>query len=700
MKAPGPGPEGATAPCIGRDMGVGCEEFGSFQPQGEGREMEHLDEERLIGVMNLDKCKTRTGRLHYLGFKFKRWTGFRRRYVIPIAVGTFEVMCALRAIMGSSAMAAYYRLATAELSTMTKPLTLKTSEWIRNQVNCIETWYNIRIQHPCSPPTMERQQGRCQFAPDLQDANTRDTVVVYSIVDCGFPPYQDGAVVDYISTTFSAEANYFCVKGYSSLGTGKAVCLSNGTWSKADFECSVSSHSSWQQVARTTASTTPVQQTLDLKDRISKTCKPEVRVKADFSSWSRAAYINQYGFKMFIGIWGMTVRGLTKLSWDSFETSPQREYELFVSDGKSSYMFVNDSGNETISTMHLNITWFVKNDQCISTSHSSDTGSVLTSMSEGEFDPFFDTYHVDDRNNTVCGQRTVDVSHDEWIVFFPSPYWFIQKDCSSGRQSVLRWRLRGEFMNTETRYCSMSWCPDTCWHHILDTKTSRTNKDKQIRHLMSGVQFGNNIMLKVEDVVAKAREVILHGGQVTVGVKEFWLPADKDAFSSGSLQAWMIASTSGRVVQCTHIPESPHVKEIKEEVKLLVWYLDSRQWDKVLSIDDSGTVLSGSKSTLLLKVNEGRSLRVGVSLKNGIYKALEVDSVDISRSGQIAVNIIHNVDLVLGQWHNWGFTDTCRMVSSIITTEGSYKIYTYNIGAGGNHSIVTGVAKIEWFIEL
>ncbi|XP_067654474.1 uncharacterized protein [Haliotis asinina] len=523
-----------------------------------------------------------------------------------------------------------------------------------------------------------------------------------AIVDCGFPPHQDGAKVDYTSTTFNAKANYLCVKGYSSLGTGKAVCLSNGTWSEIDLVCSVSCHSSWQQVATTTASTTPIHQRYALRNRISKTCKPTVRVKADFSSWSRAAYISLYGVKMYSGIWGMTVRGLTKLSWDSFETSPQREYELFVSDGKSSYMFMNDSGNETISTMHLNITWFVKNDQCISTSHSSDTGSVLTSLSEGEFDPFFDTYHVDDRNNTVCGQRTVDVSHEEYerLAFYPPPYWFIHKDCTSGRQHVLRWRLTGEFMNTEPRNCSMSWCPDTCWHHVFDTKASPTNNEKHIRHLFRGVQYGHNIMLKVAHVIAKAREVILFDGHVTVGVKEFWLPADKDAFSSGSLQAWMIASTSGRVVQCTHFPESPHVKEIKEEEKYSAWFLDSRQWDKVLSTDDTGTVLSGSKSTLLSNVNEGRSLRVGVLHTNGVYKALEVDTVDVSRNGQIAANIIHNVDLVIGRGNNVRFTDTCRMVSSIITTEGSYKIYTYNIGAGGNHSIVTGVAKIEWFVEL
>ncbi|XP_067654476.1 uncharacterized protein [Haliotis asinina] len=521
-----------------------------------------------------------------------------------------------------------------------------------------------------------------------------------ALVDCGFPPYKDGAMVDYISTTFSAEANYLCVKGYSSLGTGKAVCLSSGTWSETDLVCSVSSHSSWQQVVRTTASTTPIHQRYDLKDRISKTCKPEVRVKADFSSWSRAAYISLYGVKKITKIWGMTVRGLTKLSWDSFQTSPQREYELFLSAGKSTYMFMNDSGNETISTMHLNITWFVKNDQCISTSHSSDTGSVLTSMSEGEFDPFFDTYQVDDHNNTVCGQRSADVSHDGRLAFYPSPYWFIRKDCSSGRQHVLRWRLTGEFMNTEPRYCTMSWCPDTCWHHVFDTKASPTNKDKHIRHLFRGVQYGHNIMLKVAHVIAKAREVILFDGHVTIGVKEFWLPADKDAFSSGSLQAWMIASTNGRVVQCIHFPESPRVKEIKEEEKHSTWFLDSRQWDKVLTIAGTGTVLSGSKSTLLSKINEGRSLRVGVLLTNEMYKALEVDSVDVSRNGQIAVNIIHNVDMVLRQGDNLGFSDTCRMVSSIITTEGSYKMYRYNIGAGGNHSIVTGVTKIEWFIEL
>ncbi|XP_067654472.1 uncharacterized protein [Haliotis asinina] len=569
------------------------------------------------------------------------------------------------------------------------------------------TWINSEQPVVIPPVIMVDSQTSTSSSTAQAESQTQPVVEHPSngkstkIVDCDFPPYQDGAMVDYTSTTFSAKATYLCVKGYSSLGTGKAVCLSNGTWSKADFECSVSCHSSWQQVARTTASTTPILQRYDLKDRISKTCKPEVRVKADFSSWSRAAYISLYGVKMYSGIWGKTVRGLTKLSWDSFEIFPQREYELFVSDGKSSYMFMNDSGNETIGTMHIKFTWFVKNDQCISTSHSSDTGSVLNCLSEGEVDPFFDTYHVDDRNNTVCGQRSVDVSHDEYqTAFYPSPYWFIHKDCTSGRQHVLRWRLRGEFMNTEPRYCSMSWCPDTCWHHVLDTKTSPTNNEKHIRHLMSGVQYGHNIMLKVEHVIAKAREIILHGGQVTVGVKEFWLPADKDAFSSRSLQAWMIASTSGRVVLCTHIPESPRVKEIKEEVKLSVWFLDSRQWDKVLSIDDSGTVLSGSKSTLLLKVNEGRSLRVGVLQKNGIYKALEVDSVDVSRTDQIAVNIIHNVDLVLGQRDNLGFSDTCRMVSSIITTEGSYKIYTYNIGAGGNHSIVTGVAKIEWFIEL
>ncbi|XP_071104865.1 uncharacterized protein [Haliotis cracherodii] len=521
-----------------------------------------------------------------------------------------------------------------------------------------------------------------------------------TIVDCGFPPYQDGAMVDYVNTTFGAEANSICVKGYSSSGNGTSVCLTNGTWSQTDLVCTAASHSTWQHVATTTASATPSGQEEDLKTRIIAACKPKLRVKANFDLWNRVTDLHSYGVKSGPKIWGQSVRRLSKSSWDAFEPSPQREFDLFVSDAQNNLMSVNDDGIATKSGYDGDFVWFVKDDQCVSTSRANDIRSVLTSLFEGEIDPNFDTYDIDDSNRTVYGQITGHLSQSSLPTLSIPFYWFVKKQGTSGKVDIIRWHVAGGFLSAELRSATMPWCPDTCWHHAFDTRASSSNKDKHIRHLTNGVQHGHNIMVKVGNVIAKAREVILHDGHVTVSIKEFWVPSDKNAFSSGSHQAWIMASTTGRDVQCIHVPESAVVEDVTEGGKPSIWFLDTRQWDKVFTIDGTGAVLSGSMSDLLNKVNEGRSLRVGVLHTNDMYKALEVDTVDVSSTGQIAVDIIHNADLVLGPGNDFHFTDTCGVVSSIITTEGSYKTYRSNIGSAGNHSTVNDVAKIDWFVEM
>ncbi|XP_046555397.1 uncharacterized protein LOC124264684 isoform X2 [Haliotis rubra] len=570
--------------------------------------------------------------------------------------------------------------------------------WVERNVTVTSSSYNSTATYICREGYDDYGGSRISTCTDNSTWSTID--LNCTIVDCGFPQYQDGSMVDYTSTTFSAEANYLCVKGYASSGNGTSMCLPNGTWSQTDLVCNASSHSTWQQVAITTAATTPIDQRDDLKNRISATCKPNLRVKTDFSTWSRVTDLHSNGVKSGVRIWGQSVRGLAKSSWDSFKTSPQRGFELFVSDALSTHMSVDDTGAATTSSYDGNFIWFVKDDQCMSTSHASDLGSVLTSLFEGGIGTSFDTYHVDGSNNSVYGQVSGHVSQSFLPTFKASPYWYISKKSTLGTSQVIRWKFAGAFVNMSPGSSSMTWCPDTCWHHVFDTRTSPTNKGKYIRHLINGVHYGHNIMLKAENLVAKAREIILHDGHVTVGVKEFWLPADKDAFSSGSLQAWMMASTTGRVVQCTHVPESVIVEDITENETASIWFLDSRQYDKALTIDGTGAVLSGSLSTLLIKVNEGRSLRVGVLHTNGLYRALEVDTVDVSSTDHIAVNIIHNADLVSGSGNSFSFSDTCRVVSSIITTEGTYKMYRYNIRSAGDHSTVNDVAKIDWFIEI
>ncbi|XP_071104731.1 uncharacterized protein [Haliotis cracherodii] len=522
----------------------------------------------------------------------------------------------------------------------------------------------------------------------------------HSVVDCGFPPYKDGAMVDYVKTTFGAEANSFCVKGYSSSGTGTSVCLSNGTWSQTDLVCTARSHSTWQRVAKTTASTTPILQRFKLNAQISAACKPKLRVKADFKLSTKVMDLHSNDVQSLWKIWGQSVRGLSKSSWDSFEIFPKREFELFLSDAQNTHLSVDDDGNARKNRYDGDFVWFVKDDQCVSTSSANDIGSVLTSLFEGEIDPNFDTYEVDDSNSTVYGQVTGHMSQDSQPSFTIPCYWFVKKQGTSGKVDIIRWSVAGGFLNAEPRSVTMPWCPDTCWHHAFDTRASSSNKHKHIRHLTNGVQHGHNIMVKVGNVIVKAREVVLHDGHVTVSIKEFWVPSDKNAFSSGSRQAWIMASTTGRDVQCIHVPESAVVEDVTEGGKPSIWFLDSRQWEKVFTIDGTGAVLSGSMSDLLNKVNEGRSLRVGVLHTNGMYKALEVDAVDVSSTGHIAGDIIHNVDLVLGPGNDFHFTDTCGVVSSIITTEGSYKTYRYNIGSAGKHSIVNDVAKIDWFIEM
>ncbi|XP_067655456.1 uncharacterized protein [Haliotis asinina] len=570
--------------------------------------------------------------------------------------------------------------------------------WMGRVVTVTSTSYKSNATYVCREGYDDYGGSRISTCTDNSTWSAVD--LNCTIVDCGFPTYQDGAMVDYTNTTFSAEAIYLCVKGYASSGNGSSMCLSNGTWSQTDLVCTALSHSTWQQVATTTASTTPTNQRDELKNRISATCKPSLRIKTDFNTWTRVTDLHSYGVRSGVRIWGQSVRGFTKSSWDSFDASPQREFELFVSDVQNTHMKVDGSGTATNSRYDGNFIWLVKDDQCMSTSHANDLESVLTSLFEGEIGSEFDTFHVDGSNSSVHGQISGHVAQTSLPTFQASPYWFISKKGTLGKSDVIRWKFAGAFISTSAGSNTMSWCPDTCWYHVFDTTTSPTNRDKYIRHLISGVLYGHNIMLKVDNVVAKAREIILHDGHVTAGVKEFWLPANKDAFSSGSFQAWMMASTTGHVVQCIHIPESAVVDDLTESESASIWFLDSREWDKALTIDGTGGLLSGSLQTLLNKVNEGRSLRVGVLHTNGIYKALEVDSIDVSSGGHIAVNIIHNADLVSGSGDNISYSDTCRAVSSIITTEGSYKMYRYNIGSVGYHSTVNDVAKIDWFIEM
>jgi len=307
----------------------------------------------------------------------------------------------------------------------------------------------------------------------------------------------------------------------------------------------------------------------------------------------------------------------------------------------------------------------------------------------------------------IVGQNVAEVSmskSDDHYIFQSSAYWLFIISTTKGYRDSAGWSVGAhtlKYQNQDT--AAFEWFADGCWEEVYYHNENGNAISGSLNALTSAVLSGHRVRVQFVSLHYKTVEpdmLFVRNGHVTAQILKQVSTSSLTRFKDSISWVWQIVSTTGTVHTTKYkIGEHKHVGDTTETQKLK-WFVDSRPWVEVLSVNLDGKVRNGSKQALKDAVfNDGADVRcIWGDTENAIaYKpqnlALSPDGNDIAAQAlnSVSVKYTSNNEYIIQPNAYWFFT--------IMSTNGKRDMSRWSVGAHVDRGHTTDKTEQKWFVN-
>jgi len=307
----------------------------------------------------------------------------------------------------------------------------------------------------------------------------------------------------------------------------------------------------------------------------------------------------------------------------------------------------------------------------------------------------------------IVGQNVAEVSmskSDDHYSFQSSAYWLFIISTTKGYRDSTRWSVGAhtlKYNNQDT--AAFEWFADGCWEEVYYHNENGNAISGSLNALTSAVLSGHRVRVQFVSLHYKTVEpdmLFVRNGHVTAQILKQVSTSSLTRFKDSISWVWQIVSTTGTVHTTKYkIGEHKHVGDTTDTQKLK-WFVDSRPWVEVLSVNLDGKVRNGSKQALRDAVfNDGADVRCvqGDTENAKAYKpqnlALSPDGNDIAAQtlNSVSVKYTSNNEYIMQSNAYWFFT--------IMSTNGKRDISRWSVGEHVDRGHTTDKTEQKWFVN-
>ena len=253
------------------------------------------------------------------------------------------------------------------------------------------------------------------------------------------------------------------------------------------------------------------------------------------------------------------------------------------------------------------------------------------------------------------------------------------------------------------RQAAIRWLVDDCWTLALVHDGAGQVVRGSLDSLRDAVRKGHRVRVRLpglRDNVAEADGVQMKNGVVNAYFLSL-VSDDNDglpniASDHPTHALWMTVSTSGTVrMRWQKLGSDESGRNMRRVFDEVMWFIDTRPWDLVLSVDARGTVIHGRKVALTEAIKRGASVRISsdggsISAENMGLNGNDVDAQNNHHiSLQTATDNANEIDFQNNPY--WFFT--------IVTTTGSRVASRWTYGRHESRGQNADNVAIDWFVS-
>ena len=411
-------------------------------------------------------------------------------------------------------------------------------------------------------------------------------------------------------------------------------------------------------------------------------------------------------------VWAQIRFGISKSSWNKFDLTPKREFEV-VTDTHDYFVKTFDIAGPfaTNSSSTKNTSWYIKDmtdgSPCIENNQYGkftvgDFSSLLSRIRKGSAVNSRKTVFVNASGQVMAaeGYNFVGMDFNRGVLRKDV---YLSRIVSDGHSYYLLWYIDSGSKRTYYVYGHASiWCTDDCWVKVFTADQVGKGLHGSSSQLAQAVLSGHQLRVYTQGVASATKAVYIHGRTVSASLWDMLEPIGVSNFDQTGKAQRKIVSSDGLVQTRRYIFETDTILDDLQEHQSIDWFVDTREWIKVLSITRAGQILTGSVSDLRQKVLKGASVRIVVEFNSGVYQIVEAEYLELSPDGHVAADVLYHPNIEFtennitltpaSQYHLW---------SAIITTEGDFKVYLYTYKKSGGQHVdrSADVHRYDWFVQ-
>ena len=395
---------------------------------------------------------------------------------------------------------------------------------------------------------------------------------------------------------------------------------------------------------------------------------------------------------------------LGKASWKTFYPNSNRIFEVIVNATLKIRMSVYMNGSlKSTSLLTFNSKWYTKD---LTDGSPCNTDTLRSKIRNGSSIPYFGTLFTQTDGEVIAGDtRYCNFKDFSTMVFKYPAEWYLRRIFSN--TTAYRMYLKfGDLPIVMPYQTNFVWCTDDCWVSAFKINESGNALDGSTIHLAQGLLSGHRLRVYMSGLASSAKTVYIHGETIYACLEDIMERTGVAAFDGAGTAQKTIVSSKGLVQTRRYRYESDIIIEDLQEQQTIEWFVDTREWIKLLSVSGKGQILSGSVAGLIEKVLKCVSVRIVVEFTSGLYQTADAHHLQVSTTtDHVAANLLYhpNILVQLGEPHI-AFTPASshHLWSAIITTDGEYRmyLYTYTRNNDQHQTVSPDVEKYTWFIQL
>ena len=250
------------------------------------------------------------------------------------------------------------------------------------------------------------------------------------------------------------------------------------------------------------------------------------------------------------------------------------------------------------------------------------------------------------------------------------------------------------------RQAAISWLVDDCWTLALVHDGAGQMVRGSLDCLRDAVRKGHRVRVRLpglHDNVAEADGVLVKNGVVSAYFLSL-VSGDNDTLPNISSDhpthgVWMTVSTSGTVrMRWQKLGSDESGRKMRQVFDEVMWFIDTRPWTLVLSVDARGTVTHGRKVAL------AEAIKSGASVRFFDWGFLGADNLALNGND---VSVQNNNVLNLRQlpMNDFEFVNNPYWLFNIVTTKGTRAESRWIYGRHQSRGQTIENHPVDWFVS-